>query len=115
MNKHIPQSEFQTPEVTTGPLPASKKVYIQSDNFEDVKVPKENVFPDIRGLRGPLSCLSKARYGISWGAIGAAMDCYDSALRYSQERTQFGKPIGAFQLQQKKLAENAVEGYCGTT
>lgn len=77
--------------------------------FEDVKVPKENVFPDIRGLRGPLSCLSKARYGISWGAIGAAMDCYDSALRYSKERTQFGKPIAQFQLTQKKLAEMITE------
>jgi len=77
--------------------------------FEDVKVPKENVFPEIRGLRGPLSCLSKARYGISWGAIGAAMDCYDSALRYSKERSQFGKPIGQFQLTQKKLAEMITE------
>ena len=77
--------------------------------FEDVKVPKENVFPDIKGLKGPLSCLSKARYGIAWGAIGAALDCYDSALRYSQEREQFGKPIGAFQLTQKKLAEMITE------
>ncbi len=77
--------------------------------FEDVKVPKENVFPEIRGLKGPLSCLSKARYGIAWGAIGAAMDCYDSALRYSQEREQFGKPIGQFQLTQKKLAEMITE------
>ena len=77
--------------------------------FEDVRVPKENVFPEIRGLRGPLSCLSKARYGISWGAIGAALDCYDSALRYSQERVQFGKPIGQFQLTQKKLAEMITE------
>ncbi len=77
--------------------------------FEDVKVPKENVFPDIKGLKGPLSCLSKARYGIAWGAIGAAMDCYDSALRYSQEREQFGKPIGQFQLTQKKLAEMITE------
>ena len=77
--------------------------------FEDVRVPKANVFPDIRGLRGPLSCLSKARFGIAWGAIGAAMDCYDSALRYSQERIQFGKPIGAFQLTQKKLAEMITE------
>jgi len=58
--------------------------------FEDVRVPKENVFPEIRGLKGPLSCLSKARYGISWGAIGAAMDCYESALQYSKERIQFG-------------------------
>lgn len=77
--------------------------------FEDVRVPKENVFPEVRGLKGPLSCLSKARYGISWGAIGAAMDCYDSALRYSQERIQFGKPIGQFQLTQKKLAEMITE------
>jgi glutaryl-CoA dehydrogenase len=77
--------------------------------FEDVRVPKENVFPEIRGLRGPLSCLSKARYGIAWGAIGAAMDCYDSALRYSLEREQFGRPIGGFQLTQKKLAEMITE------
>ena len=77
--------------------------------FEDVKVPKANVFQEIKGLKGPLSCLSKARYGISWGAIGAAMDCYDSALRYSKERIQFGKPIGQFQLTQKKLAEMITE------
>lgn len=77
--------------------------------FENVRVPKTNVFPDIRGLRGPLSCLSKARFGIAWGAIGAAMDCYDAALRYSKERIQFGKPIGAFQLTQKKLAEMITE------
>lgn len=77
--------------------------------FEDVRVPKKNMFPDIRGLRGPLSCLSKARYGIAWGAIGAALDCYDSALRYSKERIQFGRPIGQFQLTQKKLAEMITE------
>ncbi len=77
--------------------------------FEDVRVPKENIFPDIRGLRGPLSCLSKARYGIAWGAIGAAMDCYDSALRYTLQREQFGKPIAGFQLTQKKLAEMLTE------
>ncbi len=73
--------------------------------FDNVRVPKENVLPEALGLRAPLSCLSKARYGIAWGALGAAMDCYDSALRYSQERVQFGKPIGQFQLTQKKLAE----------
>jgi len=73
--------------------------------FDNVKVPKENIFPDIKGLKGPLTCLSSARYGISWGAIGAAMDCYDSALRYSQQRIQFGKAIAGFQLTQKKLAE----------
>ncbi|MBK8722156.1 MAG: acyl-CoA dehydrogenase family protein [Saprospiraceae bacterium] len=77
--------------------------------FEDVRVPKENVFPEIKGLKGPLSCLSKARYGIAWGAIGAALDCYDSALRYSKQRIQFGKPLGQFQLTQKKLAEMITE------
>jgi glutaryl-CoA dehydrogenase len=77
--------------------------------FDNVKVPKENIFPDIRGLKGPLSCLNSARYGISWGALGAALDCYDTALRYSKERIQFGKPIGSFQLQQKKLAEMITE------
>ncbi len=77
--------------------------------FDNVKVPKENIFPNVNGLKGPLGCLTKARYGIAWGAIGAAMDCYDTALRYSKERNQFGKPIGAFQLQQKKLAEMLTE------
>lgn len=77
--------------------------------FDNVKVPKENIFPNVIGLKGPLGCLSKARYGIAWGALGAAMDCYDTALRYSKERVQFGKPIGAFQLQQKKLAEMVTE------
>jgi glutaryl-CoA dehydrogenase len=77
--------------------------------FDNVKVPKENIFPTIKGLKGPLSCLNSARYGIAWGAIGAALDCYDSALRYSKERIQFGKPIGAFQLTQKKLAEMITE------
>ena len=77
--------------------------------FDNVKVPKENIFPNVKGLKGPLGCLNSARYGISWGAVGAAMDCYDSALRYSKERIQFGKPIGAFQLTQKKLAEMITE------
>jgi glutaryl-CoA dehydrogenase len=77
--------------------------------FDNVKVPKENILPNIKGLKGPLGCLSKARYGIAWGALGAAMDCYDTALRYSKERIQFDKPIGAFQLQQKKLAEMVTE------
>ncbi|MEZ4910638.1 MAG: acyl-CoA dehydrogenase family protein [Saprospiraceae bacterium] len=77
--------------------------------FEDVRVPKSNVLPNISGLKGPLSCLSKARYGIAWGAIGAALDCYDSALKYSQEREQFGKKLGQFQLTQKKLAEMITE------
>lgn len=77
--------------------------------FEDVRVPKKNILPGVKGLKGPLTCLSKARYGIAWGAIGAALDCYDSALRYSKERVQFGKPIGGFQLTQKKLAEMITE------
>ena len=77
--------------------------------FDNVKVPKENIFPNVKGLKGPLGCLTKARYGIAWGTIGAAMDCYDTALRYSKERMQFGKPIGGFQLQQKKLAEMLTE------
>ena len=77
--------------------------------FDNVKVPKENIFPTVKGLKGPLSCLNSARYGIAWGAIGAALDCYDTVLRYSQERKQFGRPIGGFQLQQKKLAEMITE------
>jgi glutaryl-CoA dehydrogenase len=77
--------------------------------FDHVKVPKENILPGVKGLKGPLSCLTKARYGIAWGVVGAAMDCYDTALRYSKERIQFDRPIGAFQLQQKKLAEMITE------
>lgn len=77
--------------------------------FDNVKVPKGNLFPEIEGLKGPLTCLSSARYGIAWGAIGAALDCYDTALRYAKERVQFGRPIAGFQLQQKKLAEMITE------
>lgn len=77
--------------------------------FDNVKVPKENLLPGKSGLGAPLGCLDSARYGIAWGAIGAAMDCYDTALRYAKERTQFGKPIAGFQLQQKKLAEMITE------
>ncbi len=77
--------------------------------FANVLVPKENILPNVKGLKGPLGCLNSARFGIAWGVIGAAMDCYDSALRYSKERIQFGKPIGAFQLTQKKLAEMITE------
>lgn len=77
--------------------------------FDNVKVPKENLLPNVQGLKGPLTCLNSARYGISWGVIGAAMDCYESAVRYSKEREQFGRPIGGFQLQQKKLAEMLTE------
>ncbi|NEN23522.1 acyl-CoA dehydrogenase [Cryomorpha ignava] len=77
--------------------------------FDNVKVPKENLLPNKSGLGAPLGCLDSARYGIAWGAIGAALDCYDSALRYSKERIQFGRPIAGFQLQQKKLAEMITE------
>jgi glutaryl-CoA dehydrogenase len=77
--------------------------------FQDVKIPKENILPNKSGLGAPLGCLDSARYGIAWGAIGAAMDCYDTALRYAKERVQFGKPIASFQLQQKKLAEMITE------
>jgi len=77
--------------------------------FDNVKVPKENLLPGKSGLGAPLSCLDSARYGIAWGVIGAAMDCYDTALRYAKERTQFDKPIAAMQLQQKKLAEMITE------
>ena len=77
--------------------------------FDNVKVPKENIFPGVKGIKGPLGCLNQARYGIAWGALGAAMDCYDTALRYSKERIQFDKPIAGFQLQQKKLAEMITE------
>ncbi|MDT0690695.1 acyl-CoA dehydrogenase family protein [Salegentibacter sp. F188] len=77
--------------------------------FDNVKVPKENLLPNKSGLGAPLGCLDSARFGISWGAIGAAMDCYDTALRYAKERIQFNKPIAAKQLQQKKLAEMVTE------
>lgn len=77
--------------------------------FSDVKIPKENILPNKDGLGAPLGCLDKARYGIAWGVIGAAMDCYESARKYAAERIQFGKPIGSFQLVQKKLAEMLTE------
>ncbi len=77
--------------------------------FDDVNIPKENLLPGVTGLKGPLKCLNSARYGISWGVIGAALECYHTALSYALERKQFGKPIAAFQLQQKKLAEMITE------
>lgn len=77
--------------------------------FDNVKVPKENMLPGVSGLKGPMGCLDNARYGIAWGAVGAAMDCYDTAKRYAMERIQFDKPIASFQLQQKKLAEMLTE------
>lgn len=77
--------------------------------FDNVRVPKSQILPGVASMRGPLSCLNQARYGIAWGALGVAMDCYDTAVRYAKEREQFGKPIGGFQLQQKKLAEMLTE------
>jgi len=77
--------------------------------FEDVKVPKENLLPNIDGLKGPLGCLDSARYGIAWGTIGAAIDCFESARNYALQRIQFDKPIASFQLVQKKLAEMLTE------
>ncbi|PCJ67936.1 MAG: acyl-CoA dehydrogenase [Bacteroidetes bacterium] len=77
--------------------------------FDNVRIPKSNILPKVTGLKGPLTCLNSARYGISWGALGAAMDCYESARKYASERHQFGRPIGGFQLQQKKLAEMLTE------
>ena len=98
---------FTTPEThNKWSLRASKTGELVFDN---VKVPKENLLPNVIGLKGPLSCLNSARYGISWGVIGAAIDCYCTALQYAKERKQFGKPIAAFQLQQKKLAEFLTE------
>lgn len=77
--------------------------------FEDVRIPQTNILPEVSSMKGPLSCLNSARYGISWGVIGAAVDCYQTALRYSLERQQFGKPVASYQLQQKKLAEFLTE------
>jgi alkylation response protein AidB-like acyl-CoA dehydrogenase len=77
--------------------------------LSDVYVPEENVLPGVSGMKGPLSCLTQARYGIAWGAVGAARDCFETALEYATDREQFGKPIGGFQLQQEKLAEMATQ------
>ncbi len=77
--------------------------------FDNVKVPKENLLPNISGLKGPMMCLNSARYGIAWGALGAGFDCFNTALQYAQERKQFKKPIASFQLTQKKLAEMLTE------
>jgi glutaryl-CoA dehydrogenase len=98
---------FSTPEIRRKwSLRASATGEIVLDR---VRVPKENLLPGVQGLKGPLSCLNSARYGIAWGAIGAAIECYRTALQYSLERKQFGKPIAAFQLTQKKLAEMLTE------
>jgi len=78
-------------------------------HFEDCRVPSENMLPNVRGMRGPLSCLDEARYGITWGANGAARACYEVALDYAKTRVQFQRPIGGFQLVQRKLAIMATE------
>ena len=77
--------------------------------LSNVHVPAENAFPNVQGMKGPLSCLTQARYGIAWGAVGAARDCFETAIQYATDREQFGKPIGGFQLQQRKLAEMATQ------
>ena len=77
--------------------------------FEGVRLPAEAAFPEVRGLKGPLSCLNEARFGIAWGVVGAARACYESALDYAGTREQFGKPIAGFQLTQRKLADMVVE------
>lgn len=98
---------FTTPEtINKWSLRASKTGELV---FNNVKIPKENILPNVVGLKGPLSCLNSARYGISWGVVGAAIDCYCTALQYSKERKQFGKPLAGFQIQQKKLAEFVTE------
>jgi len=78
-------------------------------SFQDVRVPAENLLPSAEGLKSPLQCLTQARYGIAWGAVGAAMACFEEALAYSKERKQFGRPIGSFQLTQAKLADMLTE------
>ena len=98
---------FTTPEIhNKWSLRASKTGELV---FNNVYIPQDRVLPLVSSMKGPLSCLSSARFGISWGAIGAAMDCYQTALQYASERKQFGKPIAATQLQQKKLAEMLTE------
>lgn len=98
---------FSTPEtLNKWSLRASKTGELV---FDQVFIPQENVLPEVSSMKGPLSCLNSARYGISWGTIGAAVDCYETALKYAKERKQFGKPIASFQLQQKKLAEMVTE------
>jgi len=98
--------EKGTPGYSTLDIPGkfSMRASITSElAFQDCRIPLENKLPGVKGIKGPLSCLSQARYGIAWGAIGAAMGCYDWALQYAQQRIQFGKPIGSFQLVQQKL------------
>jgi glutaryl-CoA dehydrogenase len=104
--------ERGTPGFTTSDIhhKLSLRASITSElHFEDCRVPAENMLPDIRGLRGPLSCLNEARFGIAWGATGAARACYEAALDYAKTRVQFDRPIARFQLVQEKLAIMATE------
>ena len=104
--------ERGTPGFTTSDVhhKLSLRASVTSElHFEDCRVPVENMLPDVRGLRGPLSCLDEARYGIAWGATGAARACYEVALDYARNRVQFGRPIASFQLVQQKLAIMATE------
>jgi acyl-CoA dehydrogenase/glutaryl-CoA dehydrogenase len=78
-------------------------------SLQNARVPEENVLPGVEGMKGPLSCLTQARYGIAWGTVGAAMDCFETAREYATDREQFGKPIAGYQLQQEKLAEMATQ------
>jgi glutaryl-CoA dehydrogenase len=103
---------FSAPEI-------HRKLSLRASNtselvLQDVRVPDANMFPEVRTLRGPLSCLNEARYGIVWGSVGAARACMESALDYAKERIVFGKPISAYQLTQQKLAEMALEVNRGT-
>ncbi|HEX6796715.1 MAG TPA: acyl-CoA dehydrogenase family protein [Ktedonobacterales bacterium] len=104
--------ERGTPGFTTSDVThkLSLRASVTSElHFEDCRIPAENVLPDVRGLRGPLSCLDEARYGIAWGTNGAARACYEAALDYAKTRVQFDRPIGGFQLTQRKLADMATE------
>ena len=93
----------------------SMRASVQCDvTFEDVRLPESAILPEARGLGGPFACLNEARYGIIWGAMGAARDCYESALAYAMEREQFGRPIASFQLVQEKLANMLIEVGKGT-
>jgi alkylation response protein AidB-like acyl-CoA dehydrogenase len=98
--------------VTTNPI--KEKLSLRASitgeiDMQGVYVPEENVLPGVEGMKGPLSCLTQARYGIAWGAVGAARDAFETALGYAQDREQFGRPIAGFQMQQDKLAEMATQ------
>jgi glutaryl-CoA dehydrogenase len=104
--------ERGTPGFTTSDIhrKLSLRASITSElHFDDCRIPAENMLPNVRGMRGPLSCLDEARYGIAWGTIGAARTCFETALEYAKTRVQFQRPIGSFQLVQRKLALMATE------